>query len=89
MTLGAKPRQIVAEVMGRAAWLVGTGTAAGLLLTMAANRALQSALFGVSPLDAATLAGAVGVLAVVAAVAAIVPTRRAARIDPLAAIRNE
>jgi ABC-type antimicrobial peptide transport system permease subunit len=54
-----------------------------------AGRLLRSLLFGVNAMDAATLAGAVLGLAVVAAAAAYVPARRAAHIDPLAAIRGE
>ena len=89
MTLGARPRQIVTELVSGVARLIGAGAAAGLLLTWMANRLFRSLLYGVSPLDAATLAAAILVLAMVAAIATFIPARRAARIDPLAAIRSE
>ena len=65
------------------------GIAAGLLATLLASRALVSLLFEVSPTDLTTLAGVSLVLLLVAAAAAGVPARRAARVDPLAALRIE
>ena len=69
--------------------LLGAGIAAGLVLTFMADRALRSVLFGVSPMDAVSLAGAVMTLIAVSAIATFVPARRAATIDPLQAIRSE
>jgi len=89
MTLGAEPRQIVRELLAGVARLLAIGAATGLLLTWTVGRLLRSLLFGVDAMDSATLAGALLVLAMVAALAAFVPARRAARIDPLAAIRGE
>jgi putative ABC transport system permease protein len=89
MTLGAEPRQIVGQLVAGVARLLTIGAAAGLLLTWMAGRLLRSLLFGVNAMDSVTLAGAVLALAVVAAAAAYVPARRAAHIDPLAAIRGE
>jgi putative ABC transport system permease protein len=89
MTLGAEPGQIVRQLVAGVARLLAIGAAAGLLLTWMADRLLLSLLFGVNALDATTLAGAILTLTVVAAVATFVPARRAARIDPLAAIRGE
>jgi putative ABC transport system permease protein len=89
MTLGAEPRQIVGQLVAGVARLLAIGAAAGLLLTWMADRVLRSLLFGVNAMDSLTLAGAVITLAIVAAVATLVPARRAARIDPLAAIRGE
>jgi hypothetical protein len=89
MTLGAAPLQIMAQIAAGVAPLLGAGIAAGLVLTLLANRVLRSVLFGVSPTDAMTLAGAVLTLAIVSAVATLVPARRAAKIDPLEAIRSE
>jgi ABC-type lipoprotein release transport system permease subunit len=54
-----------------------------------ADRVLRSVLFGVSPMDSVALAGAILTLAAVAALATLLPARRAAHIDPLAAIRSE
>ncbi|HUE24389.1 MAG TPA: ADOP family duplicated permease [Bryobacteraceae bacterium] len=89
MTLGAEPRQIVWQLVAGVARLLAIGATAGLLLTWMADRLLRSLLFGVNALDSLTLAGAVLTLAVFAAVATFVPARRAALIDPLAAIRAE
>lgn len=89
MTLGAEPRQIVGQLVASVARLVAIGTAVGLLLTWAADRLLRSLLFGVNAMDTATLAGVVLTLALVAGGATFVPARRAARIDPLTAIRGE
>ncbi|HLY20418.1 MAG TPA: ABC transporter permease [Bryobacteraceae bacterium] len=89
MTLGARPRQIVGELVAGVGRLLAIGGAAGLGLTWMAGRLLRAVLFGVSPMDAITLGGAMLALAVVSAIAALVPARRAARIDPLAAIRAE
>jgi putative ABC transport system permease protein len=89
MTLGAEPRQIVGQLVAGVARLLGIGAAVGLLLTWMADRVLRSLLFGVSAMDSMTLAGAVLALALVATGATFVPARRAARIDPLAAIRGE
>jgi putative ABC transport system permease protein len=89
MTLGAEPRQIVGQLVAGMARLLAIGAAAGLLLTWLADRVLRSLLFGVNAMDAPTLAAAILTLALVAAAATFVPARRAARIDPLAAIRAE
>jgi putative ABC transport system permease protein len=89
MTLGAEPGRIMIQIIAGVARLLAIGIAAGLVLTSMANRVLRSVLFGVSPMDAMTLAGAVLALAAVSALATLVPARRAAHIDPLDAIRTE
>lgn len=89
MTLGAEPRQIVTDLLRGMARLLASGAAVGLALTWLAGRVLRALLFGVSPMDLLTLATAILALGVVAALAAFVPARRAARIDPLSAIREE
>ena len=75
--------------LDRLARLLGIGAAAGLALTWMAERVLRSLLFGVRAMDALTLAAAILTLALIAGVATLVPARRAARIDPLDAIRGE
>lgn len=89
MTLGAEPLQIMAQIAAGVAPLLGAGISGGIVLTLLANRVLRSVLFGVSATDVMTLAGAVLTLAVVSAVATFLPARRAAKIDPLEAIRSE
>jgi putative ABC transport system permease protein len=89
MTLGAQPTQIVGQLLAGVGRLVAIGAAAGLALTWLTGRVLRALLYGVSPMDSLTIGAAILALAVVAAVAAFVPARRAARVDPLAAIRGE
>jgi predicted permease len=89
IALGARPAQVVGLIVAGAGRLFATGIGAGLLLTLGAARILRAALFGVSPLNAATLAAAVAVLAGVALVAAAIPASRAAAIDPIDALRAE
>jgi predicted permease len=89
LTLGASPGHIVAEILSGIVRVLSAGVCAGLLLTATANRFLGAILFGVSPIDPATLGATVVLLCAVAAVATFAPARRAARIDPLESIRSE
>jgi ABC-type antimicrobial peptide transport system permease subunit len=87
--LGATPAQTTALVLREGMLLVGGGLAAGALLAAGITRLLTRMLYGVSPLDPLAW-GAVGVvLILVGVVATLLPARRAARVDPLAAIRTE
>ena len=63
--------------------------AAGLLLAWAGARYVRSLLFEITPLDGPTVAAAIGVMLAVTLAAAYVPARRAARLDPLRALREE
>jgi ABC-type antimicrobial peptide transport system permease subunit len=89
LTLGAAPSRIVGELLSGSARLVAAGVGAGLLLIAAADRFLRTLLYGVSPLDPLTLGATILLLAAVAALATLAPTRRAAKIDPLEAIRAD
>jgi putative ABC transport system permease protein len=87
--LGASPRQIVSVVLRTSLALGATGAAAGLATASLLTRFLQTILFEVTPLDAASFAAAgVGLLAVVVAASAL-PARRAARINPVRLLRAE
>lgn len=89
VALGAAGKEIVGLVMRHVAKLVAFGIAIGIALAIALSRALQSLLFNVSGTDTSALAGAAGVLAVVALAAGLLPARRAAQLDPVAALRQE
>jgi putative ABC transport system permease protein len=89
LALGSSASGLVAIVMRESILLATTGAAAGLLGAAAATRAMRELLYGVRPLDAATLLGAVALIALVALAAASVPAWRAARIDPQTSLRSE
>jgi putative ABC transport system permease protein len=87
MALGAAPAAVLRLVMMSAARVALPGLAIGLALSVAATRVLSGFLYQVRPGDPATLIGASIVLLVVALLAALVPARRASRIDPSVTIK--
>jgi len=87
--LGATRRELQTMVLGESLRLTAIGTALGLALALSARRLLAAVLFGVSPTDVAMLAAATGVLVSVALISALLPARRAASVDPIAALRAE
>jgi putative ABC transport system permease protein len=89
MALGARRRDVMAEVLRRALRLTAAGIAAGGVLALAATRVMRSLLFDVSPTDPVVLVSAAAVLLGVAALAAYGPARRAAGVEPLAVLRSE
>jgi putative ABC transport system permease protein len=89
LSLGATRGQIVQLVLRDSVWLLAAGLAIGLPLAAVAMRGAETMLFGLSPTDLPTVAAAAGVLCAVAALAGWIPARRAARVDPLAALRCE
>jgi len=89
MTLGAGRGEILVMVWREAGALLATGLAAGLLLALAGGKAARTLLFGLEPYDPLTLAVAAALLAAVALAASFVPARRAAKLDPMAALRYE
>jgi len=88
IALGAQVGQIGRWVVGQSLALACAGVLAGLGLAWVATRALQSLLYGVSPADPVVLAISVVTLIVVAFAASLAPARRAARIDPVDAIKT-
>jgi predicted permease len=89
MAMGAGRRDILRMVLREAAVLFGIGLAIGAVLAVAAAHAAESLLFGLRPSDPQTLVLAVAGLAAVAALASLLPARRAASLDPVAALREE
>jgi len=89
MAIGASPAEVVGLLLKENLWLVLGGLVLGTTGATLATRALRSMLFGVSTLDPITFVGAALVLGGVAMLATYVPARRAARIDPMVALRYE
>jgi putative ABC transport system permease protein len=89
IALGAGRARVLRMVLGEVAILIGAGLAAGLLAAVATTRFVASFLYGVKSDDPSTLFLASGVLALVAVLAGFVPARRAARVDPMSALREE
>jgi putative ABC transport system permease protein len=89
MALGATWSSVVGLVLGRGASLVGAGLVAGALVAAGAGQFIETMLYGVSPLDPFAYVAAAAVLAVAGLAACVVPARRAARIDPMEALRHE
>ena len=89
MSLGARPGQILAMMVGQGAVLSAVGMVLGLCGAFALTRYLSSLLFGVSGVDVPTYAGLSGVLQAVALLASYLPSRRAARIEPVEALHRE
>ncbi|HEX6999933.1 MAG TPA: ABC transporter permease [Gammaproteobacteria bacterium] len=89
MALGAQRRNVIGAVLRSAAKLAACGVALGIAGAFGIARLLSSFLFGVSPTDALTFTAVPALLLGVALLAAYVPARRAARVDPLEALRAE
>ena len=88
LALGAAPGSIFSLILGEGLRLVGIGTAIGLTAAFATTRYIQTLLFGVDPIDAATFIAMSVVLTATATVACLIPARRAMRVDPVVAFRE-
>jgi hypothetical protein len=91
LALGARPAEIVAMVVRDAGRLLVVGLGIGVLLALIAGRTANSTslLFGLTPYDPSTLAGASLLLGAIAGVACLVPARRASKLDALEVLRHE
>jgi putative ABC transport system permease protein len=89
MALGAGTGNVMRLVLKEGLTLVSGGVGGGLIIAAAATRLLASFLYGVSPLDATTFVAIPLVLALVALLATYLPARRAAKVDPMVALRSQ
>ena len=89
MALGAQRRSVMGMIMREAGLLLAMGIAIGAALSLAAARTATSLLFGLKPHDPVTILLATVALAAVAATASFLPARRASRLDPMVALREE
>jgi predicted permease len=89
MTLGAKPLDVMRLVLGESLVMICVGVGVGLLAALAAGRILNRLVEGMRPADVATFAIAIPVLVIAALFASFVPARRASRVDPVDALRQQ
>jgi ABC-type antimicrobial peptide transport system permease subunit len=89
MALGAGRGSVVRLVLREAGMLLGAGVLVGTAAAIWAGQAAAAMLFGLKPYDPVTLASAVALLATVALIASYGPARRASRLDPMIALRDE
>ena len=89
MALGAEQSRVLRMVLGEVCLLVFIGLAAGLAATLATTGFVSSFLYGLTPNDPRTLGSAAAILAMVAMLAGYLPARRASRLDPMTALREE
>jgi predicted permease len=89
LSIGARRTEIVGLFLRESAWITAAGVAVGIPLMLACGRLAASLLYGLEGEDPLTVAAATGTLILIALVAAFVPAARAARTDPLRALRHE
>jgi ABC-type antimicrobial peptide transport system permease subunit len=89
MALGARPFHVLRLVLGQSLVMLVIGTVIGLVGAFALTRLIRTLLFEVTATDPLTYISVIGLLAVVALVACYIPARRAAKVDPLIALRYE
>lgn len=89
MALGAQRREILSRIVGQGMGMAGAGVIVGLIAASALSRLLTSLLYDIEPTDPTLLGGATGLIVIVALCACYVPARRAAKVDPMEALRHE
>ena len=89
MALGAQRSGVIGLILGEVAVLIAIGVVVGAGLTLAGSKASSSLLFGLKPRDPLTLVLAIVILAAIGFGASFIPARRATRVDPMVALRDE
>ena len=89
IALGAGSKEIFKLIVGHGALLVGTGVVIGLVGAVLGTRLLANLLFGVSAIDPLTFVGVTALLSATAFLARYLPARRATKVDPMVALRQE
>jgi ABC-type antimicrobial peptide transport system permease subunit len=89
LALGMSVRGVLWNVMGDAFRMLGSGVAVAIPIAWVGSRFISAMLFGVSPTDLSTVVAAATILAAVCTLAAVVPARRASRLDPVIALRHD
>jgi putative ABC transport system permease protein len=89
MALGAGQAQVMRMVLGEVASMMVVGLAIGLAASLAATRLVSTFLYGLKASDPVTFLSAVGILTCIGALAGYLPARRAARVEPMQALREE
>jgi ABC-type antimicrobial peptide transport system permease subunit len=89
MALGAPQSNVIWTVTREACLVLVIGVTAGIPLGIATTRLFKTMLFGVSKSDPSSIGGAIVMLVIICLLAAIIPARRASRVDPLVALRYE
>jgi len=89
MALGARYGNVLALVLRQGLTLAGVGVVIGILAALGLTQLLATLLYGITPTDPLTFATAPAILLGVAVIACWIPARRAARTDPMLALRQE
>jgi putative ABC transport system permease protein len=89
MALGAEPRAVLRLVVGQGMGVALAGAGVGLVAALLLTRMMAGILYGVRPTDPVTYVTVAAVLLAIALAASWIPARRAARIDPMKALRSE
>lgn len=89
LAMGADRRTVLRMVLANGGWLIAVGLVIGSALGLGAANGARSLLFGLTPTDPMTFGAAIAVLAVIGLVATYLPARRASRLDPMNALRQE
>jgi len=89
VAIGAAPGSVTALILTQAAWIIGIGVAVGLAGALASGRLIAALLYDVTPSDPESIALAIAFLAGITLLAGLIPARRASRVDPMVALREE